>query len=321
MPQIRWYYHPLFIFILSLVALGFSLFLYLHWYLKVSEAFLLYLSRYHQGPEQFLETKTWVIVLVMSLLMGLILVGMIMIYLFYQKMKELYRMQQNFINGFTHELKTPLASLQIFLETFSKYHLSFEEQKKYVDYMLRDTKRINDNVDRILKMAKIEEKKYQPEKKMCDVAEVLDHYLQQHTDLLKNITIKKDILKKRYYIYFDPELFEIVVANLINNAISYKSEKNLEIKIEIEEKGKFIHIIFTDNGRGLLKENFKKIFKKFYQVEKNSKGTGIGLFLVGLILKLHRASIQVHSQGLGKGSSFLLKIPHNLALIKQKANL
>lgn len=315
MHQVRWYYHPLFIFIISFTALATALFLYLHWYLKVSQAFVLYLAQYHQMPEQFLETQTWVIVLVMSFLMCLIFIGMLMIYLFYQKMKELYRMQQNFINGFTHELKTPVASLQIFLETFSKYNLNPEEQKKYIGYMLQDTKRLADNVDRILKMGKIEEKKYQAEKKICDVASLVNKFFRENSQILNNVKLKINIPEKQFYIYFDTELFEIILANLVSNAINYKSDKELEIGINVFDQNKFLRIEFVDNGVGITKENLKKVFRKFYQVEKNSKGTGIGLFLVSLILKIHKSSIEAKSDGVGAGSCFILKIPLNRALV------
>ncbi len=266
-------------------------------------------------PEQFLETQTWVIVLVMSFLMCLIFIGMLMIYLFYQKMKELYRMQQNFINGFTHELKTPVASLQIFLETFSKYNLNPEEQKKYIGYMLQDTKRLADNVDRILKMGKIEEKKYQAEKKICDVASLVNKFFRENSQILNNVKLKINIPEKQFYIYFDTELFEIILANLVSNAINYKSDKELEIGINVFDQNKFLRIEFVDNGVGITKENLKKVFRKFYQVEKNSKGTGIGLFLVSLILKIHKSSIEAKSDGVGAGSCFILKIPLNRALV------
>jgi len=108
---------------------------------------------------QFLEPQTWIMILVLSVLVTVILVCLVIIFVYYQKVIQLYRMQQNFINGFTHELKTPLASLRLFLDTFLKHELPREEQMKYLTFMKRDTDRLVDNVNLILNLAKIEEKK------------------------------------------------------------------------------------------------------------------------------------------------------------------
>ena len=76
---------------------------------------------------------------------------------------QLYRMQNNFINNFTHELKTPVTSLQLYLQTFSRYELSREDQLKYIGYMLTDVNRLTENINRMLNLAKLESKSYMGE--------------------------------------------------------------------------------------------------------------------------------------------------------------
>jgi len=142
MIKSRWFYHPLFIFIFSLLALASSLVIYIRSYLRVHAALEEVVYKYHLNTKSLLDTETWVLVLILSLLVAVILTGLLIIYIYYQKMIQLYRLQQNFINGFTHELKTPIASLKLFLETFSRHDLPRDEQLKYLEYMKRDTSRL-----------------------------------------------------------------------------------------------------------------------------------------------------------------------------------
>jgi len=124
MIKSRWFFHPLFIFIFSLVALALSLFIYIRSYLQVNYALQEVVHKYNLNAGQMLETETWVLILTLSLLVAVILGGLLIIYIYSQKIIQLYRLQQNFINGFTHELKTPIASLQLFWKRFlvMNYH-------------------------------------------------------------------------------------------------------------------------------------------------------------------------------------------------------
>lgn len=92
-------------------------------------------------------------------------------------MIQLYRLQQNFINGFTHELKTPIASLQLFLETFSRHELERTEQLRYLEYMKRDTKRLSDNVNRILQLGRLEARDVKAEFRDEDVVSVINDFI------------------------------------------------------------------------------------------------------------------------------------------------
>ncbi|MCX5834940.1 MAG: hypothetical protein NTV99_10615 [Deltaproteobacteria bacterium] len=132
MNRFRWFYHPIFIFVFSIVALAASLFLYIYWYMEVSAGLQAVVAKYQLDPEQFFEAQTWVVILVLSILVGIILVGVFLIFIYNQRTWQLYRTQRNFINNFTHELKTPVTSLRLYLDTFAKYELSREDQIKYI---------------------------------------------------------------------------------------------------------------------------------------------------------------------------------------------
>ena len=136
MNPTKWFLHPILIFITSIIALGTSLFLYIYWYVEASSGLHALLKKSNIDPHQVLTSETWVVVMVLSILVGLILLGIMMIFIYSQKTLRLYRTQNNFINNFTHELKTPVTSLKLFLETFNKHELAREAQLKYVQYML-----------------------------------------------------------------------------------------------------------------------------------------------------------------------------------------
>ena len=153
--QVKWFFHPIFVFVFSVLALASSLVLYIYWYVRISSGLQVLAHHYHLDPGQFLEARTWVVVLVLSILVGIILAGTLIIFIYNQKMVRLNRLQHEFINNFTHELKTPVTSLKLYLETLLKHPLPREEQCKYYGYMLQDAERLSDNISRILNLAKI----------------------------------------------------------------------------------------------------------------------------------------------------------------------
>lgn len=306
MIKSRWFYHPLFIFIFSLVALALSLFMYIRSYLQVNDALQEVLHRYNINSNQILETETWVMILTLSLLVSVILAGLLIIYIYYQKMIQLYRLQQNFINGFTHELKTPIASLQLFLETFTRHELSRSEQLKYLDYMKRDTKRLSDNVIRILQLGRLEDRNFKADFKEEDLVEIVHGFIKNTPHLFEEGQVFFETSIDQLKMPIDHALFEMLLMNLVTNAFIYNrsNDKKVFIKLYADEKNHYLDV--TDNGVGLEKAELKKVFKKFYQVGKTTKGSGLGLYIVHNIAKLHRADIIAISEGAGRGTTFRL---------------
>ncbi|MCK5323979.1 MAG: sensor histidine kinase, partial [Desulfobulbaceae bacterium] len=176
MTRSKWFFHPILIFIFSIFALGLSLFLYIYWYIEVSAGLNDLIARFSLDPDEVLESHTWVVILVLSILVGIILVGIFIAFIYYYKLLQLYRLQHNFISNFTHELKTPVTSLKLYLETFLKHDLSQEDRKKYVRYMIQDVGRLSDNINSILNLARIESKNYVGEFVETDVVSVVKQF-------------------------------------------------------------------------------------------------------------------------------------------------
>ncbi len=308
MIKSRWFYHPLFIFIFSLLALGTSLIIYIRSYLQVNAELENLVIKYHLNANNLMQTETWVLILVLSLLVAVILAGLLIIYIYYQKMIQLYRLQQNFINGFTHELKTPIASLQLFLETFSRHELPRDEQLKYLEFMKRDTVRLSDNVSRILNLGRLEDRNFKAEFIEQDLVVLIENFLENTPHLFEEgkVTFHSDV--KSLLLPIDTALFEMLLMNLIKNALIYNNSKEKTVEINLSSLGNKIFLDFKDNGIGLEKNQLKKIFKKFYQAGKSTKGSGLGLYIVQIIAKLHKGDIHAESLGNGTGSLFRLTL-------------
>ena len=190
MKQAKWFIHPVFIFVLSTVALAISLVLYIYWYVGVSQSLNAVIRRYQLDANQFFEAKTWVVVLILSILVGLILLGIVIIFVYNVKTQQLYRLQQSFINNFTHELKTPVTSLKLYLETFLRHELPREEQLKFIGFMLQDVERLSVNISSILNLARIESRLQEGVPKPVDLAETIRRFVAVNRHIFNNCDIQ-----------------------------------------------------------------------------------------------------------------------------------
>jgi signal transduction histidine kinase len=311
MIKSRWFYHPLFIFIFSLIALASSLIIYIHSYLRVNAALEDLVLKYHLNSQSLMQTQTWILVLILSLLVAVILAGLLIIFIYYQKMIQLYHLQQNFINGFTHELKTPIASIQLFLETFARHELPRTEQLKYLEFMRRDTVRLADNVNRILNLGRLEDRNFEADFVEQDLVVLIKQFLKSTPHLFEDGSVSFQSSVNSIFLPIDSALFEMLLMNLITNALIYNKSKEKKADINLSVKDNLILLDFKDNGIGLEKNQIKKIFKKFYQVGKSAKGSGLGLYIVQSIAKLHRGDIIAFSNGIGLGTTFRVSLKSN----------
>lgn len=309
------FFYPIITLVFSIVALGTSLSLYIYWYLEVSEGLRTVVEKFNLDKNQVLEPQSWVVILVLSILVGFILICISIIFIYNQKNLALYRIQHNFINNFTHELKTPVTSLRLFLETFLKHDLAKEDRTKYINYMLLDIDRLSDNVSRILDLAKIENKRYSEDYKIMELVRVVNQFLTSNKHLFHDchITVQNPS-DTHYYYKIDLPLFEMLLMNILTNAIKYNTSQTAIIDIIFEQKRRTLHIRFKDNGIGIEKNEMKKIFNKFYQIGKaddmTAKGSGIGLYMTKTIARIHKGKIKAESKGKDQGSVFTLILPY-----------
>ncbi|MDY0132870.1 MAG: HAMP domain-containing sensor histidine kinase [Desulforegulaceae bacterium] len=291
----------------SVAALGISLFLYIYWFVTVKQGIIGLSEKFNLHNEYIFGPETWSVILILSLLVALIIFGLFVIYIYFQKMFLLYRLQRNFFRGFTHELKTPVTSISLYIDTFSKHELDRSSQLKYLEYMQKDVKRLYSQIQRILNLARLETKIDKLSFDRVNLGDFIKETYNSYRNIKMNLDLKVE--EKDINIDIDKGLFQMLLTNIFNNAIKYNDNKpNLKVSFKLKKKKLFV--FFSDNGKGLKKRESKKIFRQFYQVDKNEKkqGTGLGLYLSQMIAKRHKGVLSAKSEGLNKGTTIILAL-------------
>lgn len=314
MAKSPWFFHPVTILAISIGLVAMFLSLSLYWFLRVTTDLENFIIKFNIEAGRFLISRTWLVVLVLSGLVAITSAGIFIIFLYLLKTIQLYRLQHNFINNFTHELKTPVTSLKLYLETFLKYDLSREDQHKYIRYMIQDVGRLSDNISRILNLARLESRNYTGEFLQKNVCELISSLVDDNRHMFVDADV--DVVpwpEGALFCSVNEVLFEMLVMNLITNGIKYNSSPRPAVSISFFLNGRSVEIRFKDNGIGIRKNQLQKIFKKFYQIgisdNMSAKGSGLGLYIVNNIARIHRGRINAYSRGAGKGSVFTLILP------------
>jgi len=316
MKRFKWFLHPILILVCSTLALVGSFFLYIYWYMEALSGFQAVVRKYNVDPDQFLDYHTWLVILVLSILVAVILLGICIIFIYSQKTLQLFRLQHNFINNFTHELKTPVTSLSLYLETFARHDLPRSEQLKYIQYMIQDADRLSGHISRILSLAQLESRNYKGKFSTADLVELTENFYKKNSHLFGGAEILSHNPSGRAWLYpVDQSLFEMLLMNLMTNAVKYNSSGAPRIDITFARQKRDLRIRFTDNGIGMERKQFKKIFRKFYQIgrseDMSARGSGLGLYLAQNIARIHKGRIVAQSEGIGKGATFTLVLPMN----------
>ncbi len=314
MNRTRWLLFSISVFVFSTIALGISLSLYIYWYIKVRSGLKELMVRFDISQTDVAAAHTWVVITVLSILVGVILLGIFFIFFYNMKSYRLFRMQRNFIDNFTHELKTPVTSLRLFLETFLRHDLKREEQVKYLQAMVEDVNRLSATISSILNLAEIQGKTFAGEFVKRDIAEMTARFVEKNRHMFANADIFVNNRNKAPCICrISPLLFEMMLINLLTNAVKYNASDRPRIDIVFEKHRKKVIIQFIDNGIGIARSDRKQIFKKFYQAgsasDRSARGSGLGLYLVASIVRLHKGSIWADSRKDEQGSIFTLRLP------------
>ena len=195
----------------------------------------------------------------LSILVAIILAGVFLIFIYNQKTWQLYRMQRNFINSFTHELKTPVTSLKLYLETFAKHELPREDRLKYVGFMIHDVERLLDNINRILELARIESGSYRKEFVETDLVAAVEQFRRSNADLSamrkSGFTTRPESQLRGSVI---PSLLDMFLMNILTNAVKYNKSGAPAVDIRFVPRGKELQLRFEDNGIGIEKPEIRK---------------------------------------------------------------
>lgn len=205
-------------------------------------------------------------------------------------------LRSDFINNFSHEFKTPIVSIAGFAKLLKQDDISDEQKREYINIIEEESLRLSYLATNVLDLTKIENQTILRDTSIYNVSEQIRTcvLMTEEKWTKKNLDIRIDI--NEYYINGNEELLKQVWLNLLDNAIKFANE-NGWIYIDVEEKGR-LYIKITNSGSCIDKENYKRIFNKFYQEEKShsTQGNGIGLAIVKKIVDLHKGEIEVQSE-------------------------
>ena len=159
MKKVPWYVSPPAIFVFSLISIIGAIAFYVYWSVKYQYGIERYLTKFNLSPDPLLEINTWLTILVYSLFIGVVLVGLIVIYVYYHRLIKLFRLQNNLISNFTHELKTPLASIRLQADVISNLLESSKNKQlqSLSERMIEDAKNLETQMDKILQLSRMEQ--------------------------------------------------------------------------------------------------------------------------------------------------------------------
>ena len=226
--------------------------------------------------------------------------------------KEMMAAQQrrNFLLSITHELKSPIASIRLVLETFQRRTLPKEKADKLLHNALVEAERLNTLVNDLLLSAKLETA-YQPHMEPVDMAQLLEDILEQMEAKYSKANITFNKMTPIDKISGDKMGLTSVILNLLENAVKY-SPAQAEIEARISQEGHFITLEIADQGIGIEEKEKNKIFEKFYRIgsedTRKTKGTGLGLYIVKQLVLAHNGKIDVRNNE-PNGTVFSVEIP------------
>ncbi len=251
--------------------------------------------------------KRWVMISGEGIVfIGILLLGIFQIRKTFKREEELSFQQQNFLSSVSHELKSPIASTKLQLQTLQKHELNREKQKEIIANAINDTERLNNLVENILLATQIENNFYSLHKENCNLSEYITEGMNQ--------TIASFNYKQKMVLEIEPDVymdidrinFPSIILNLVENSVKYSPE-NSTITISLKKMNEKIVLTVSDEGSGILDSEKIAIFQKFYRIgneeTRKTKGTGLGLYIVNYMVEQHGGTISLKNNS-PKGSIF-----------------
>ncbi len=265
-------------------------------------------------PDPNGQNVYWVLLSVGSIMFAFVLTGIILYLVWIIQNINLNRRQSNFIDSVTHELKTPIASLKLYLQTLNRRPIDGPQRQEFYKTMMEDVDRLDRLINQLLDVARIQQKETEPAPQIwiridSVVRDCADQLVVEHQIAMDQVRLEIDpceVLAHKVDI-------EVLVRNLMDNAIKYAGNP-VAIEVEVHECDGRGLLTVTDNGMGIPRQLRRKIFHRFYragnELERKNPGIGLGLFLVRSIVKRLKGSIRIVDIPKGTGSRFVVNLPN-----------
>jgi signal transduction histidine kinase len=254
--------------------------------------------------------KTYMVVGEGTIFLLLLLYGINLIRKANKKEHEYLDQKNNFLLSITHELKTPLATTKLQLQTLKKHQLSVEKQQELIDIAISENERLNSLIDNVLLATRMQENDYQMTKEKLDLSDMVTKIATtNYRSSIESGNLKLDI-QPNVFCFIDRLAFPSILTNLVDNAFKYSGELT-EVGITLSRKDHTVVIEVRDRGIGIKDADKKRIFDQFYrsgsEETRRTKGTGLGLFIVKYLVEKHGGTILV-KDNLPGGSVFEINL-------------
>jgi two-component system, OmpR family, sensor histidine kinase SenX3 len=260
-----------------------------------------------------LNWRTGILLFLGLLLVAMIVSGVVLNTIFL--VREIRRSEQHdaFINAVTHELKTPVASIRLYLQTLQTRPVEESRRAEFYRIMLEDSDRLMNTIDQVLRTGRVGASSRKLNVSTFDLVSLVADCAERSRVLHR---LSADALHcssaPPVSIQADAEEVRAAVSNLIENAIKY-SGSNIKVSAVVEQMPGAASVRVNDHGPGIPKAELSRVFKRFYRIPgplaSSVKGTGLGLYIVRSVAKRHRGRAWAESEGPGQGSTFVLQLP------------
>ena len=246
-----------------------------------------------------------------------IIAGMVLNTIFL--VREIRRNEQHdsFINAVTHELKTPVASIRLYLQTLQTRDLDEAKRREFYRIMLEDSDRLLQTIEQVLRAGSTGSRLRRIARTRVDLGEIVRESVELarkrfHLDPM-SLAYDQRVTSDRPMVLGDPEELRAAIWNLIDNAVKYSSG-DVQIRVALEQiEGQRLAVRVSDSGVGISPAELKRIFRRFYRIPASvamrTKGSGLGLFIVRSVARKHGGRAFAESEGAGCGSTFTLLLP------------
>lgn len=251
---------------------------------------------------------------------GFIIAGVILNTIFL--VREIRRNEQHdsFLNAMTHELKTPITSIRLYLETLQKRDLDEKQRSEFYQVMLEDTQRLIGTVEQVLRAARVVQKNAILARSEVAVGPLVQEAMElarsrHHLSLAAMDWAQDGHPAERLTVMGDRDELFAALSNVLDNAVKY-SPPDPGIRVAVVTPDlQHVQIRVRDNGVGIPRGELKRVFKRFYRVltpgSAQVKGSGLGLFIVRAIARRHAGDARAESEGPGRGTTVIIELPRN----------
>lgn len=258
-------------------------------------------------------TRDWLFLIFGTIFFLLVMIGLAGLCTWLLQEMRSNQRQRAFLDAVTHEMKTPMASFRLYLDTLKRHDPGVEQRREFIDRMSADLDRLDRTVAQVLDAARAEEGGRNPIREKVDLGSVLTSCIEEVSDRHRladeAVGLRADCVA---VVRGDASELGLIFSNLLENAVKY-SEEPVQVRVKVEAlRDNRVRVEIADSGIGIPPRELRKIFKRFYRVGRDMQrtvaGLGLGLFVVRSLVRKQGGRVVAKSEGAGRGSRFVVTL-------------